>query len=129
MESINLGRVNATIADVLNFVERDLASLAGVHSPRLAFEIQITVTTSTGNEYPLGIKIERSGEVSPYRFKTSHHVKTPDQIGPYVTSNPYDQTIGSAIHSAIASVKSYVDRAIGNGHKFDPAWLVSNPRF
>jgi hypothetical protein len=84
MEPINLGRIDATIADVLNFIERDLASLGGVHSPRLAFEIQITATTSTGNEYPLGIKIERSDEAAPYRFKTSHHAKTPDQIGPGV---------------------------------------------
>jgi hypothetical protein len=129
MEPIDLGRTDATIADVLNFIERDLASLGGVHSPSLAFEIQITVQTSTGDEYPLAIKIERSGDAMPYRFKTSHYAKTPDQIYQYVTSNPYERTIGSAIHRAIASVKSYVDQAIANGHTYDQAWLVSNPRF
>lgn len=131
MSAIQLGRVDATIADVLTFLQSDLESLAGVEAPRLAFEVTLTLRTEKGDAYPLGIKVERSdvAEGRSYSFETSHYAHTPDQISAYVTSVPYETSVQYAIHSAIQTVKSYVDQAIQNGHRFDAKWLVPNPQY
>jgi hypothetical protein len=131
MPAVQLGRIDTSIADALEFLRGDLASLAGVASSRLVFEVKLTLLTTTAQEYPLGIKVERTdiAEGRPYSFETSHHVHTPDQMSPYVTSLSYESTVLGAIHSAIDTVKSYVDQAIRNGHGFHINWLVPNPRY
>ncbi|MEX3917852.1 hypothetical protein AB4Y43_16670 [Paraburkholderia sp. BR10872] len=131
MSVIQLGRIDATIADVLEFLQNDLETLAGVDSPRLAFEVKLTLRTGKGDTYPLGVKVERSdvAEGRSYSFETSHHAHTPDQISAYVTSLPYEASVPYAIHRAIDTVKPYVDQAIQNGHRFDTSWLVPNPHY
>ncbi|SOE97625.1 hypothetical protein SAMN05414139_10770 [Burkholderia sp. D7] len=131
MSAIQLGRIDMTMDDVLAFLEKDLETLAGVDSPRLAFEVNLTLRTGMGDAYPLSIKVARSdvAEGRPYSFETSHHAHTPDQISAYVTSVPYESSVLYAIHRAIETVKSYVDQAIQNGHPFDTSWLVPNPHY
>ncbi|WP_454875539.1 hypothetical protein [Paraburkholderia xenovorans] len=131
MAEVQLGRVDATITDVLNFLQKDLDTLAGVESAHLAFEVKLTLLTEKGDAYPLGVKVQRSdiAEGRSYSFETSHHAHTPDQIGPYVTSVPYETSVAFAFHRAIDTVKSYVDQAIRNKHAFDAAWLIPNPHY
>lgn len=131
MTTINLGQVQGTIADALDLVQRDMASLAGVQSSNVALAITLSIATSAGDVYPLAIKIERSDAVPgmPYHFKTSHFAKTPDQVGPYRTSRPYEDTVQAALHKGISTVKAYIDQAIKNGHRFKDDWLVANPAF
>lgn len=131
MTTVNLGQVQATIEDVLNAVQQGMSTLAGVQSSSVALEISLKIATATGEVYPLSIKVEHAGVVPgmPYRFKTSHHAKTPTQVGPYITSRPHESTVLSAIHTAISTVKTYVDQAITSGHPFDARWLVANPSY
>jgi hypothetical protein len=131
MTSIPLGRIDSTIDDGLALLQRDLETLAGVDSPRLSFEVNLTVHTPMGDSYPLGVKVRRSENPDgrPYIFETSHRARTPDQISAYAPSAPIDNSVAGAIHAAIESVRSYVDRAVRNGHSFDPKWLVPNPRY
>ncbi|CAN7771549.1 hypothetical protein [Caballeronia sp. LjRoot31] len=129
--AVQLGRIDTSIADALEFLRSDLASLAGVESSRLVFEVKLTLLTTTAQGYPLGIKVERTdiAEGRPYSFETSHRARTPDQMSPYITSLSYESTVLAAIHTAIGTVKSYVDQAIQNGHRFDIGWLVPNPAY
>ncbi|WP_179404243.1 hypothetical protein [Burkholderia guangdongensis] len=131
MSSIQLGRIDTTISDALALLENDLVTLAGVGSSRLRFEVKMTLLTTTGHEYPLAVKVERSdvAEDRPYSFETSHHAHTPDQISAYITSVPYEDSVPYAVYRAIDSVKSYVDQAIESGHRFDTKWLVPNPNY
>jgi hypothetical protein len=51
------------------------------------------------------------------------------QLGPFVPSVSFENSVSTAIHSAIEAVRSYVDQATKDGHSFDAKWLVTNPHY
>lgn len=65
----------------------------------------------------------------PYTFDTSHHVHTPEQAGPYLTSHPWARTESEAITHAIRGFRMYIVGAINAGHSPSDSWLVENEDF
>lgn len=90
-------------------------------------EVRIWSTTKTGQSYEFGIKVYRApGGHEPYTFETSHHVHTPTQATPYVTSVNYGSSESAAIDGAIRTISPWIDSAIDQGHQFSDNWLVKN---
>ncbi len=61
-----------------------------------------------------------------YQYELSHHIHTPTQAGPYMTSRPWGDTIENAISDAISGLEMYRSAAISAGHVPSDAWLVLN---
>lgn len=71
---------------------------------------------------------ERDGSL-PYRFETSHYIKTPEQAGRYVTSRPYGDNIQYALRLGVTSLTQYYESAVRNGHQPQDSWLEENSSF
>lgn len=69
----------------------------------------------------------RDRSKSPYRFELSHYVQTPEQVRPYVPSEPYAPTEVKAVERAIAAIMDQVERAKRAGLAPDPSWLLRRP--
>jgi hypothetical protein len=69
-----------------------------------------------------------SGE-SVVVFRQSHFVSTPAQVGPYVTSRPWNDTEEAAINQVVHAMNDYYDEAIRAGHIPDGSWLTVNDDF
>jgi hypothetical protein len=62
-------------------------------------------------------------------FTQSHFIHTPDQAGPYCTSQPWGDDEGTALHAAVRTITNYYDMAVHAGHTPAPSWLVPNRHF
>lgn len=59
-----------------------------------------------------------------FRFKRSHAIHTPTQIGPYRPGRDFDDDPAYGINRAISSITDYYEQAVADGHVPNPAWLV-----
>jgi hypothetical protein len=65
----------------------------------------------------------------PYTYDLSHYVKTPSQIGPYISSHNAFISEIEAIESAINANLSFLKLAIGQGLTPDDSWLQENKHY
>jgi len=77
-------------------------------------------------ETPVIVTIRRLPHDETFEFRTSHAIKTPTQIAPYNTSNPFEKNYASAIHRAITGLTDYYREGIDAGHLPNLSWLVKN---
>ena len=78
---------------------------------------------------PVTIKIYKQAGKEQYYFYQSHWIKTPSQIGPYITSRVWESSRDAALSRAIDSLVSYYESAVDKGDPPDEAWLVKNEDF
>lgn len=62
-------------------------------------------------------------------FEQSHFIHTPTQVGPYITSRPYNDNESSALRQAITGFTQYYDAAVREGHQPNDSWLKVNEHF
>jgi len=62
-------------------------------------------------------------------FEQSHYIKTPTQIGPYITSRKWGDYEAYALHLAITSITQYYKEAVSEGHVPNNSWLIANEHF
>jgi hypothetical protein len=60
------------------------------------------------------------------KFRTSHSIHTPVQVGPYRTSRWIEDDAAYALHRAIDGLTSYYREAVEKGHTPQESWLVRN---
>lgn len=81
--------------------------------------IEVTITIRLFDSIP-------SGRVW---WSQSHHLHTPSQAGPYMTSRPFGDDADVALRSAVSGFVQFYDAAIRAGHEPNESWLVPNDRF
>jgi hypothetical protein len=59
-----------------------------------------------------------------FRFRRSHAIHAPGQMGPYRPSRDFDDDAAYGLHRAIESLASYYRDAVRAGHAPAAAWLV-----
>ena len=62
-------------------------------------------------------------------FTQSHYIKTPTQAGPYITSRPFNDDIGSALSQAVSGFTKHYNKAMAAGHIPKNDWLEPNEYF
>ena len=62
-------------------------------------------------------------------FNQSHFIKTPTQMGPYMTSRPWNDDEASALHQVVSGFTQYYEDAVKQGHSPDASWLIPNKNF
>lgn len=60
-----------------------------------------------------------------FRFRRSHAIHTPTQIGPYWPGRDFDDDPAYAMNRAITSITEYYEQAVADGHVPNPTWLVA----
>lgn len=75
------------------------------------------------------IKLYKVNDDDNIHFTTSHFIHTPEQAGPYVTSNSSMPNQELALKRAIETITSYYEAAIRNEHEPSSGWLVVNELF
>lgn len=58
------------------------------------------------------------------RFRRSHAIHTPLQMGPYWPSRDFDDDPAYAMNRAINSIADYYDAAVNEGHLPQAGWLI-----
>ncbi|MGD0234567.1 MAG: hypothetical protein ABSC55_08500 [Syntrophorhabdales bacterium] len=86
------------------------------------FTLKDIVTTIT-------IRLFRLFESDKVHFTQSHFIKTPTQVDEYVTSHPYSDDLGSALHQAVYGITQFYNEAVERGHSPSGEWLVPNKFF
>lgn len=61
-----------------------------------------------------------------FRFRRSHAIHTPTQIGPYWPGRDFDDDPSYAMHRAIESILDYYRAAVREGHRPRASWLVTS---
>lgn len=64
-----------------------------------------------------------------YYYTTSHHIKTPTQAGPYVSSRRTGDSVAEVLRKAIDDIDFYFDSAVREGHEWEPEWFVPSSYF
>lgn len=77
-------------------------------------------------ETPVTIDLGQFMDSDQTKFRVSHAIKTPVQIGPYRTSKPFGDYPAYALHRAISGLTDYYRQAVKEGHKPSEQWLVEN---
>lgn len=75
------------------------------------------------------VRLYRREARGPVWFEQSHWIKTPEQIGPYRTSRPFNDDEASALRQAVTGLTQFYDMAVKAGHEPSKAWLVENKNF
>ena len=71
------------------------------------------------------IKIgKRRGPHGRYEYKASHAIRTPEQMGPYLSSIPYGDTPEEALAKAIDDLTIFYSVGVRAGHEPAESWLV-----
>ena len=100
--------------DLVTVVTRD--DSAGTFELRIG-ELETVITVELG----------RFMDSEHTKFRRSHAIKTPLQIGPYLPSRDFDDYPAYALHRAVASITDYFREAVGKGHAPTEEWLVRLP--
>ncbi|WP_234732397.1 hypothetical protein [Acidocella facilis] len=69
------------------------------------------------------IELGRYHTTETTKFKLSHAIHTPEQAGPYITSNPSGDYWEYALHRAINGLISYYKSAVNAGCQPKESWL------
>jgi hypothetical protein len=85
--------------------------------------------TLKGISIPVRIRLYKVFGHEGVLFAQSHHIKTPTQIGKYVTSRPWNDDLGSALWQAVTGITRYYKEAVAAGHSPSDDWLVPNECF
>lgn len=75
------------------------------------------------------VRLYRREVRGPVWFEQSHWIKTPEQIGPYRTSRPFNDDEGSALRQAVTGLTQFYNIAVKAGHEPSNAWLIENKNF
>lgn len=75
------------------------------------------------------VRLYRREARGPVWFEQSHWIKTPEQIGPYRTSRPFNDDESRALRQAVTGLTQFYDMAVKAGHEPSKAWLVENKNF
>lgn len=75
------------------------------------------------------VRLYRREARGPVWFEQSHWIKTPEQIGPYRTSRPFNDDEASALQQAVTGLTQFYSMAVKAGHEPSNAWLVENKNF
>lgn len=106
-----------------------LINLAGIEDLKhLVGEYQFYL----GSLGPVRIKIWKRVNVwgdKPYSFTQSHHIHTPLQLAPYLSSAPFGDSEESALRTALLGFIMFYSPAVSGGHEPSDEWLIANPNF
>lgn len=78
-------------------------------------------------ETVITIELGRFMDSEHTKFRRSHAIHTPVQIGPYLPSRDFDDYPACALHRAIDSITDYYRQAVQKGHTPAEDWLVRLP--
>ncbi len=78
---------------------------------------------------PIKIRLYKFIGSQKVMFTQSHFINTSVQAGPYDTSRPWNDDLGSALHQVVSGITEYYKAAITNGHTPDETWLEVNKDF
>ena len=62
-----------------------------------------------------------------YEYKVSHAIRTPEQLGPYLSSIPFGDTPQEALAKAIDDLTIFYSLGVQAGHEPAEDWLVRRP--
>ena len=94
--------------------------------------------SSDGSQYSFNLKgipttitvrLYRREVRGPVWFEQSHWIKTPEQIGPYRTSRPFNDDESRALRQAVTGFTQFYDMAIKAGNEPSKSWLIENNNF
>lgn len=77
-------------------------------------------------ETPVVVTIRRLPHDETFEFRTSHAIKTPTQLTPYNTSQPFEKDYAYALHRAVSGLTEYYREGTIAGHQPNVDWLVKN---
>jgi len=107
-----------TIDDVLN---DSLLTVEDRHDEMGSFAVRIGALQTL-----VFIELGRFQTSEMTKFKVSHAIHPPTQIGPYQTSIPFGTYWAYALHLAVDGLTSYYRQAVDAGHAPSENWLVKN---
>ena len=111
-----------TFAKVL---EADLVTLVSSDIAAGTFEIRVGTLATV-----ITIRIsKRRGSTGRYEYTVSHAIRTPEQLGPYLSSIPYGDTPEEALAKAIDDLTIFYSVGVRAGHKPAESWLVRRRSF
>ena len=67
---------------------------------------------------------KQRGSNGRYEYKTSHAIRTPEQVCPYLSSIPYGDTPEEALGKAIDDLTIFYSVGVRAGHEPAESWLV-----
>ena len=106
-----------TFADVL---EGDLVTPVGSDVAARTFRIRIGSLATV-----ITIRVgKRRGPHGRYEYTASHAIRTPEQLGPYLSSVPFGDTPEEALAKAIDDLTIFYSAGVEAGHEPAESWLV-----
>ena len=98
--------------DLVTSVSSDIASRT--------FKIRIGTLTRV-----ITIRVsKRRGPHGRFEYTASHAIRTPEQLGPYLSSIPFGDTPEEALAKAIDDLTIFYSVGVRAGHEPDESWLV-----
>ena len=70
------------------------------------------------------VTLRRLPHDEAFEFRTSHAIKTPTQIAPYTTSQPFEKDYAYALHRAVSGLTEYYREGVAAGYQPAEDWLV-----
>lgn len=110
-------------------MESDHAAVLSALSDKGVFDAEVLVTYASfylgGITTPVHLRIWYNGKqgAGPYRYETSHHIKTPLQAGPYLPSHCAGPDVNSTIRAALEGMNTFYRSAIAKGLEPSTDWL------
>lgn len=78
----------------------------------------------------IGVKIYKNiTELDGFSFTQSHYLKTPKQIGAYMTNSRHSDSEEGCLDKAIKTFTSFYNDAVRTGCKPSNEWLVVNENY
>ena len=111
-----------TFAEVL---DTDLVTAVSSDIASRTFRIRIGALRTV-----ITIRIsQRRGPHGRFEYKASHAIRTPSQMGPYLSSIPYGDTPEDALAKAIDDLTIFYSVGVRAGHQPAESWLVRRRSF
>ena len=111
-----------TFAEVL---EADLVTPVSSDIASQTFKIRIGTLATV-----ITIRIsKRRGSAGRYEYTVTHAIRTPEQLGPYISSIPHGDTPEEALAKAIDDLTIFYSLGVRAGHKPAESWLVRRRSF
>ena len=74
----------------------------------------------------ISIELGRFHTTETTKYRISHAIHTPKQLGPYRTSRPSADSWEAALQKAVNGLTSYYKEAVDSGCQPHETWLVEN---
>ena len=105
-----------TFAEVL---DADLVTPVSSDTASCIFRIRIGTLATV-----ITISVSRQSSRGSYAYEASHAIRTPEQMGPYLSSIPYGDTPEEALAKAIDDLTIFYSVGVRSGHQPAESWLV-----